>query len=255
MRTAGLRILPDLEAVSREAAKRFAVAAGRAARARGRFTVALCGGFTPLALYRLLAASPLRDILPWDRTQVFFGDERCVPPEDPASNYGAARALLLSRVPIPAGNIHRMRGEEDPARAVAAYEAELRAAFGLEAGGVPRFDLILLGLGEDGHTASLFPGSPALRETNRLVAAPFVERLSAYRLTLTLPVLNAAREVLVLVAGGEKAAVLREALEGPGGPEPLPIQQVKPREGSLTYLVDAAAARLLAPPLSPLSPA
>lgn len=254
MRSGGLRILPDLEAVSREAAKRFAVAAGRAVGARGRFTVALSGGATPLALFRLLAASPLREILPWDRTQVFFGDERCVPPEDPASNYGVARALLLSRVPIPPGNIHRMRGEEDPARAAAAYEAELRAAFGLEGGGVPRLDLILLGLGEDGHTASLFPGSPALRETSRLVAAPFVERLSAYRLTLTLPVLNAAREVLVLVSGSEKAEALRESLEGPGSPEPLPIQQVKPREGSLTYLVDAAAARLLGPPVSPPSP-
>ncbi|MBI2017158.1 MAG: 6-phosphogluconolactonase, partial [Candidatus Rokubacteria bacterium] len=241
--------------VSREAARRFAVAAGKAIRAWGWFTVALSGGATPLALFRLLAASPLRAILPWDRTQVFWGDERCVPPEDPASNYGVARALLLSRVAIPPANIHRMRGEEEPGRAALAYEAELRAAFGLTAGGVPRFDLALLGLGEDGHTASLFPGSPALRETDRLVAAPFVEHLSAHRLTLTLPVLNAARDLLVLVSGSEKAEALRESLEGPGSPEPLPLQQVKPREGSLTYLVDAAAARLLGPPVSPPSPA
>jgi len=255
MRTGTLRILPDLEAVSREAAERFAAAAGRGVRERRRFTVALSGGSTPAALFRLLAAPPLREALPWDRTQVFWGDERCVPPEDPASNYGTAHALFLSRVPIPPQNVHRMRGEEDPERAAAAYEAELRAAFGLTGGEGPRFDLILLGLGEDGHTASLFPGSPALRETDRLVAAPFVERLSAYRLTLTLPVLNAAREVLVLVAGGVKAAALREVLQGPSGPERLPIRHVEPRDGSLTFLVDAAAARLLAPRGSPPSPA
>lgn len=253
MRRGGLRILPDLEAVSREAAKRFAAAAAKAVRARGRFTVALPGGTTPLGLFSLLAASPLREVLPWDRTQVFWGDERCVPPDDPASNYGAAHALLLSRAPVPPANIHRMRGEDNPAQAAAAYEAEVRAAFGLKEGAVPRFDLILLGLGEEGHTASLFPGSPVLRETDRLVAAPFVEHLSTSRLTLTLPVLNAAREVLVLVAGGNKAAALREALEGQGNR--LPIQQVKPRAGVLTWLVDAAAAELLRPRGSSPSPA
>ncbi|HEU5393866.1 MAG TPA: 6-phosphogluconolactonase [Candidatus Methylomirabilis sp.] len=253
MRRGGLRIFPDLEALSREAARRFVAAAKKAVRARGRFTVAFSGGSTPADLYCLLATSSHREGLPWDRTHVFWGDERCVPPEDPASNYGAARALLLSQVPIPAANVHRMRGEEEPGRAALEYEAELRAAFGLTAGGVPRFDLLLLGLGEDGHTASLFPGSPALRETDRLVVAPFVEPLSASRLTLTLPVLNAAREILVLVAGGGKATALREALEGDR--DTLPIQQVRPRAGVLTWLVDAASAELLRPPGSAPSPA
>ncbi|HEV8661755.1 MAG TPA: 6-phosphogluconolactonase [Candidatus Methylomirabilis sp.] len=253
MRRGGLRIFPDREALSREAARRFVAAAKKAVRARGRFTVAFSGGSTPADLYCLLATSSHREGLPWDRTHVFWGDERCVPPEDPASNYGAARALLLLHVPIPAANVHRMRGEEEPVRAALAYEAELRAVFGPPAGGVPRFDLLLLGLGEDGHTASLFPGSPVLRETERLVASPFVESLSASRLTLTLPVLNAAREILVLVAGGGKAAALREALEGDR--DALPIQQVRPRAGVLTWLVDAAAAELLRPRGSPPSPA
>ncbi|MBI3003159.1 MAG: 6-phosphogluconolactonase [candidate division NC10 bacterium] len=256
MRGRGLRIFPDLEAVSREAARRFAAVAGRAVRARGRFTVALPGGSTPVPLFRLLAASPLRERLPWDRTHVFWADERCVPPDDPASNYGLARTHLLSRVPLTAPNVHRMRGEDPPAEAAAAFEADLRAAFGLPEGRrVPRLDLVLLGLGEDGHTASLFPGSPVLEERERLVAAPFVERLNAHRLTLTLPVLNAARDLLVLVAGAEKAEALRDSFEPPSGPPSLPFHRIAPRSGRLTWLVDAAAAGLLRPARPSPSPA
>lgn len=255
MKGKGLRILPDLKALSREAARRFAAAAERAVRARERFTVALSGGSTPVPLFRLLAASPLRERLPWDRTHVFWGDERCVPPDDPASNYGLARTHLLSRVPIPAPNVHRMRGEDPPDQAAAAYEAELRAAFALPEDGVPCLDLVLLGLGEDGHTASLFPGTPALHEMERLVAAPFVERLGAHRLTLTLPVLNAARAILVLVAGAEKAEALRDSLEPPKGARPLPFHRIAARGGRLTWLVDADAARLLRPARPSPSPA
>lgn len=239
-------MVPDAAALAGMAAERIAKLAEEAVARAGRFAVALAGGSTPQGLYARLASESYRARVPWPETEVFWGDERCVPPEHPESNYRMAAEALLRHVPIRPGQIHRMRGEDpDPTRAAAEYDALLRETFGVAPGVPPRFDLVLLGLGADGHTASLFPGSPALRETERLAVAVFVERLGAARLTLTLPVLNAAAAVVFLVSGGDKAEVLRAVLEGAPGAEPLPAQLVHPPAGTVTWLVDAAAASLL----------
>jgi 6-phosphogluconolactonase len=238
-----LRVLPDAAALARAAAEELARRAAEAAAVRGNFALALAGGSTPRALYSLLAdpGEGLRDRIPWHRTQVFWGDERHVPPGDPDSNYRMASEALLSHVPVAAASVHRIRGElPDAARAAAEYEEELRRALRPMPGEVPRFDLVLLGMGPDGHTASLFPGSPALAERERWVAAPFVERLGTHRITLTLPVLEGGRAVLFVVAGAEKAGVLAKVLEGGG--EGLPAALVRPRAGELVWLVDRAAA-------------
>jgi 6-phosphogluconolactonase len=236
-----VRVLDGLPALARAAAEEWRARAGAAVAASGRFAVALSGGSTPRALYALLASAeaPFRDALPWDRTHVFFADERAVPPHHPHSNYGMARDALLAHVPLPPGSVHRMRGEDDPALAARAYEEELRALLGP----APRLDLVLLGLGADGHTASLFPGSPLLAERSRLVAAaeaglePLVRRV-----TLTLPVLEGAGRVLFLVAGARKAAALARVLRGGEGADPPPAARVRPAAGAL-WLVDRAAAR------------
>ena len=244
-----VHVSPDSAALAREAADRFVAAARAATAARGRFTVALSGGSTPKALYQLLAAPPYRDEVDWRKVYVTCGDERCVPPDDDESNYRLAREALLDHVPIPGDQVRRMPGElPDYDAAARAYESTLRRLFGLapDSREVPRFDLIYLGLGTDGHTASLFPGSPALHERERLVVAPYVEQLGAHRLTLTPPVLNAAREVTFLVAGREKAAIVREVLRSPRDVDRLPAQVVAPTDGRLTWLLDAAAAAELA---------
>jgi len=182
------------------------------------------------------------------RVHVFWGDERCVPPDNPQSNYQMARETLLDEVPISVSNIHRIRGEEDPEKAAVAYEKELRTFFGVDArDGSPRlgFDLILLGMGDNGHTASLFPGSPAVNEKERWVMAQYVEVVSMWRITLTPVVSNAAKNVLFIVSGAEKAERLRDVLEGPFQPEVLPAQIVRPASGRLLWFVDrTAAARL-----------
>jgi 6-phosphogluconolactonase len=241
-----LRVLPGPADVAAEAAAEVAARAAEAVAARGAFTLALSGGSTPRALYALLA-DPARAFaarMPWGSTQILFGDERHVPPGHADSNFRMAREALLARVPVPAENVHRIRGElPDAAEAAAEYASELRAVLG----GVPEIDLVLLGLGEDGHTASLFPGSPALDERERWVAAPWVERLGAFRITLTLPVLERAREVLFLVAGAAKAAALQSALQGSRGAEPVPAARVRPRDGRLLWLADSAAAARLGP--------
>lgn len=237
-------ICEDKEALSRDAAHRFVFLATRKARAGGVFNVALAGGSTPEMLYGLLAAPPFREAVEWRNVHFFFGDERAVPPEDADSNYRMANAALFSPLAMPAANIHRMRAEIlNLAAAGRAYEAELRTHFALSGpDSVPRFDLILLGMGPDGHTASLFPHKPALQEKARLVVAsepglkPFVPRL-----TLTFPVLNAAANVLFLVAGADKAATLHRVLNGPADPDALPSQSVAPTEGSLIWLADRAA--------------
>jgi 6-phosphogluconolactonase len=227
----------------RATAEEVALAADQSLAARGRFTWALSGGSTPRALYRLLASDFYRERLPWRDLHVFWGDERHVPPNHPESNFGMAREAMLDKVPLPAANVHRIRGEEpDARRAAAEYELELRACFNLADGEWPRFDLVLLGLGAEGHTASLFPGSRALRERERRVVAPWVESLRAFRITLTLPVLNHARRVLFLVSGEEKAAAVHAVLEGARDPERYPAQLV---EGNRLWLLDGAAARLL----------
>jgi len=238
---------PTAESLMVEAARRFVAVAAQSVRESGRFGVALAGGSTPRRLYELLATPEYADRVDWTRTQVFWGDERCVPPDDPASNYHLARAALLDRVPLPEANVHRIRGEDAPARAAAAYEWELRVAFRTPDGPPSvqrerRLDLVLLGLGSNGHTASLFPGLAAVRERERWVMAEHVADLTTCRITLTPPVLNAAAQVVFLVSGVEKAATLQRVLEGPMEPDALPAQVIAPSHGVLTWLVDAAAA-------------
>lgn len=229
------------------AAERFVTAATTAVRGSGRFLVALSGGATPLPLYALLASADLRSAVDWPRVHVFWVDERCVPPNHAASNYRAVRETLLDRVEVPERNVHRIRGEDDPTAAAAAYELELRSAF-CTADGPPRrtagarFDLVLLGMGDDGHTASLFPSSPALRERQLWVMAQQVEGVPTWRVTLTPPLIDAAAEVVFVVSGTSKAETLQRVLEGPHRPDHLPAQAVAPKEGQLVWLVDADAA-------------
>lgn len=238
-------VLSDLVAVAAVAAERLAEAAQGAIAERGRFTVALSGGSTPRALFELLAEPAWLDRLSWEQFHVYWVDERCVPPSDPQSNYGVAQDLLLSKVPIPAAQVYRMRGEDDPESAARAYEAIVRETLPASPDGWPRLDLILLGIGPDGHTASLFPGSPYLGERERAVVAPYVEKLRMSRVTLTPPVLNAGRAVIFLAAGADKAGPLKGVLEQPDGPPAeLPARVVHPHPGTLTWLVDQAAAAL-----------
>jgi 6-phosphogluconolactonase len=235
-------VMSDPEALAHEAAKRFAELVQEAAGARGRFSVALSGGSTPGRLYELLAGDPYRARIPWHQVHLFWGDERCVPPGDPGSNYRLANETLISQVPIPAENVHRMRGELEPGAAARVYERVLEDFF---CGPRARFDLVLLGLGEDGHTASLFPDSPVMAEAQRLVApatALYQDR-PAQRMTLTLPAINTSRQVLFLVSGSAKAQVVQAVVEGPEGH--LPAQRIQPTAGQLTWLLDAAAAGLL----------
>ncbi len=231
----------------------FVDCATAAVAERGRFCVALSGGSTPKGLHRALAGetndAELRQrvkAMPWAQTEIFFGDERYVPADDAESNYRMARETLLDRVPIPPGQVHPMpTGFADPADAATDYAATLQQVLQPLAGECPCFDLILLGMGGDGHTASLFPGTAAVHETQRWVIAHWVEKLNANRITLTPPVLCAARHVAFLVSGGDKAEVLHRVLNGPYVPDELPSQVVKPQPGSLTWFLDqAAAARL-----------
>lgn len=208
---------------------------------RGRFSIALSGGSTPKNLFSLIAANAATSV-PWDKVFFFWGDERHVPPDDADSNYRMAREALLSKLPIPEANIFRVPAEGKDAQAVAeAYEQTLKNFFSLKPEELPRFDLILLGMGPDGHTASLFPGTPALQEKSRLVVANWVEKLKTSRITFTLPVLNAARNVMFLVSGADKAPVLREVLEGDAPAEKYPSKLVRPRNGKLIWFVDRAA--------------
>jgi 6-phosphogluconolactonase len=240
-----LRRVTDREAVARAAADAIATAAAAAVRDRGRFTLALAGGSTPRRLYQLMADGDeaWRDAIAWDRVHVFFGDERHVPPDHPDSNYRMADEALLRHVPV--ASVHRMRGElPDAGLAAADYQRELERSFVLEAGEDPPpcLDLVLLGLGADGHTASLFPGSAALEERRSWVAAPFVERLRTFRITLTLPVLDRARRVLFVVAGAEKADAVARTFGPGGGSLATPAGRVQPATGQLEWIVDLAAA-------------
>lgn len=242
-----VRVHPDAAAVAEAAADVFARAVTRAVAEQGRCYVALAGGSTPKAIYELLAEQQTtgRRELPWANIEVFFGDERCVPPNHPESNYLMAHEALLARVPIPAGNVHRMQGELDPAVAAAAYEAELKRVVPLHHGGLPRFDLVLLGVGQDGHTASLFPGTPALNETVRSVVPNRGPGTTPRRLTLTLPALSAAASVLFLVTGIEKAPMLRRVLRTDTTGASYPAQRVRPTAGWLRWFVDEPAASQL----------
>jgi 6-phosphogluconolactonase len=243
----GVFVCADPADVARTAARRFVDWAWQAIARDGNFFVALSGGSTPRELYRLLASSEYRSQVDWPRVHLFWGDERAVPPDDPASNYGMTRRELLLRVPIPSNNVHRMEAEDSNiGRAAHQYETILRKYLEVDDRGFPIFHLVLLGIGPEGHTASLFPGSRLLQETSRWVSTPKVAKLGMRRMTLTLPVLEAARRVLFLAAGKEKAAILRQVLCEHPVP-PLPAQLVQPRHGERIFLIDEEAAALLGP--------
>jgi 6-phosphogluconolactonase len=228
--------------LSERAADEFLRLARQAIQLAGRFTVALSGGSTPKALYTLLAAPGVAQRISWNRVHLFWGDERCVPPDHPESNYRMVRECLLAHIQIPAENVHRMAGEKKPQIAELEYEAELQRHFELQGGALPRFDLVLLGLGEDGHTASLFPGSEVLNDIDHLVAIEYAEKLHSQRLTLTLPVLNEGAEVVFLVAGASKAAIVNDLLGGKANTTNYPAARVQPRDGKLIWMIAADAA-------------
>lgn len=232
--------------LSRQAAHLFAELAGRAIEERGRFVVALSGGSTPRSLFQLLAGEEWRSKVEWEKVHLFWGDERTVAPDHPDSNYRMSRESLLDPLHLPPANIHRILSEEaPPERAARLYEEEIRRFFELRPGRLPRFDLIFLGLGEDAHTASLFPHTPALEEKQRLVVANPVSSLSTSRITFTEPVINHARAVVFLVGGSAKAEALKNVLEGERRPKHWPAQLIQPTEGKLFFVVDREAASRL----------
>jgi 6-phosphogluconolactonase len=244
---AEIRVLPTPQELFAAAAEEVVRLANQAVAERGRFAIALSGGSTPKSLYNLLATNA-RSTLPWDHTYFFWSDERHVAPTNPDSNYRMANEAMLSKVPVPAGNIYRVPAENpDAAAAAEAYEVSIRKFFELQPGQLPRFDLILLGLGPDGHTASLFPGSAGLEEKSRLVIANLVEKLKTHRLTFTLPLINAARCVAFLVSGTDKATVLHSVLEESVPGEQYPAKLVEPSDGNLIWFLDRAAASGLTP--------
>lgn len=242
-----IHVLQNGSALSRAAADEILRVAREAIAARGRFTIALSGGSTPKAIFALLAADHAAgaDMMPWDKVHIFFGDERHVPPDHPDSNFLMATEALLAKVPLPAANIHRVHGELDAVTAATRYEAKVYSVFGTRAGGIPRFDLILLGMGPDGHTASLFPGTTALKEKRALVTATWVEKLKAQRITFTYPLINHAAEILFITGGADKAAMLRNILHGDPAGQTYPAQAVRPVNGRSFWFTDEAAAALL----------
>jgi 6-phosphogluconolactonase len=229
------------------AARLFAERVALAVTARAVARVAISGGTTPKVMFGLLAdpAGPFVNAMPWDKLQLFWVDERCVGPDDPESNYGVARELLLSKVGIPEANVFRMEGELDPEEAAARYESTLRNVMKLEGAETPAFDLVTLGMGPDGHTASLFPHTAGLDEIGRLVIANHVPQKDTWRISLTWPVINHAAEVVFEIDGAGKADVLAEVLTGPRDPERLPSQLIRPVSGKLLFLLDEAAAAKL----------
>lgn len=229
------------------AADWIASAVSDAIAARGIARIAISGGSTPKRAFELLADpnQPFRSRIDWARLFLFWVDERCVPPDHPDSNYRMTREALLSKIPIPEQNVHRMEGELDPEEAASRYESALRTQFRLEGAEVPRFDLVQLGMGDDGHTASLFPRSAALDSMMRLVVANHVQAKDSWRVTLTWPVINHASKVFFLIQGAAKAGVLRDVFQGPYRPEILPSQLIRPRSGELFLLLDKAAASQL----------
>jgi 6-phosphogluconolactonase len=234
-----IHVLPAPAEVASDAAQRVLSAVEESLSLKGRFSIALAGGSTPKMLYELLAQEPYRSGIDWTKVHVFFGDERCVPPDHADSNYRMAHAALLSKVPLPPDNVYRMKGELDPAAAAAEYDQQLSELFVDNA-----LDLVLLGMGDDGHTASLFPGTAALEERDRRCVANHVPQLNTWRLTLTAPFINQAWQVMVLVTGQAKAQRLQEVLEGDADPQRLPIQLIKPEVGRMVWLMDRAAAAM-----------
>ena len=240
-----IEIVPDASALYEAAADRFVQLAKTAIHDRGRFSVALSGGSTPRGMYSRIAMDAAHvGAVAWSHVHFFWGDERVVPPDHADSNFRMASEAMLDHLPLEPEQIHRMKGEDpDPAHAASAYEENLREFFELTSGAWPRFDLVLLGLGPDGHTASLFPGTAALSERTRLVTANHVPKLGVDRITLTVPAINAAANILFLAEGGGKADTLKDVLEGPRDHDRLPAQLILPDNGTLTWLVDEAAGR------------
>jgi 6-phosphogluconolactonase len=236
----------DPAELAREAARRFAELAEVIVADKGRFAVALSGGSTPRAMFSILAEAPYADGLPWRAIHFFWGDERCVPPDHADSNFRMTREALLEKVPVPPENIHRIPADDaDPERAAAAYAETIARFFNPTPDDFPRFDLIFLGMGADGHTASLFPGTAALQVNNRIVVANYVEKFQSYRITLTAQTINSALNILFLVAGQDKAPALKEVIQGARNISQYPSQLIEPNRGTLLWLVDEAAASLL----------
>jgi 6-phosphogluconolactonase len=238
-----IQIVADVEAISRKAAEVIMGLMAETLNTKTHFSIALSGGSTPKSLFTLLADDvSLRTQVDWDKVHFFWGDERHVPPDHPDSNFRMAYEAMLSKVPVQETNIHRVRAEEqDASKAAEEYEDELRTFFNLKPGELPRFDCVLLGMGPDGHTASLFPGTEALREQKRLVVSNWVEKFRTHRITLTAPAINNADCIIFLVSGEEKAEVLREVLEGEKNTELFPSQLIKPSHGKLLWLVAQSA--------------
>lgn len=236
--------------VAKAAAELFTNSVVNAANSRGIARVAISGGTTPKAMFALLAdpAQPFVKEIPWDKLDLYWVDERSVGPDDPESNYRMTREALLSKVQLPAERIHRMEGELNPEEAAARYEAVIRNGFRLEGAETPTFDLVLLGMGDDGHTASLFPHTEAINDMTHIVVANHVPQKNTWRITLTWPVINQGREVAFLIEGAGKAQVLHEVMQGPYQPDTYPSQIIRPASGKLTLLLDAAAAAKLPQP-------
>jgi 6-phosphogluconolactonase len=237
-----IRVFNDLEALSQAAAELFTIQSRQAGLICGRFSVALSGGQTPHRMYEILSAEPYRRRIHWNEVHIFWSDERCVPADDPRSNARMARQVLLSKVPIPPENIHPMMCDQSPQQAARLYENELKTFFSTQN---PNFHLVLLGLGENGHTASLFPHTPVLNQTEKWVSEVYVKELDMYRLTFTAQFINQASQVVFLVSGAEKAGVLEEVLEGSYQPHNLPAQLIRPNGNHPTWLVDRAASHKL----------
>ena len=242
-----VRILTNIDAIAKRAAQEFVQAATQAVSERGSFRVALTGGSTPRTLYSLLASdAALRAQLPWDKMYLYFGDERSVGPDDAESNFRMANETLLSKVPLKPEQVFRMKGEyKDTEKAAQEYEQALRASFKIAEGQFPRFDLVLLGMGNEGHTASLFPGTKALHETKRLVVHNWVGKLYTNRITLTAPAINNAARVMFMITGADKALALKGVLEGAYEPDQLPAQMIQPSSGQVLWLVDTIAGGML----------
>jgi 6-phosphogluconolactonase len=242
-----VRILTNIDAIAKRAAQDFVQSATRAVSEKGSFTVALAGGSTPKALYSLLASdAALRSQVPWDKMYAYFGDERSVGPDHADSNFRMATQTMLSKVPIKPEQVFRIKGEyKDTEKAAQEYEQVLRTSFKIAEGQFPRFDLVFLGIGNEGHTASLFPGTKALHETKRLVVRNWVGKLYTNRITLTAPAINNAARVIFMITGADKALALKGVLEGPYEPEQLPAQLIQPPNGKLVWLVDTVAGGML----------
>jgi 6-phosphogluconolactonase len=248
--TVTYRVFPTPTATALAAAQLFSDAAVKAATTRSVARIAISGGTTPKSMFALLAdpAQPFLKQVPWDRLELYWVDERCVPPDNAESNYRMTREALLSKVPLPAEKVHRMEGELEPEVAAARYESMIRNTFRLEGAETPTFDLVLLGMGDDGHTASLFPHTEALNEMSHIVVPNHVLQKDTWRITLTWPVINQGREVAFLIEGAGKAEVLHDVFLGPYQPDTHPSQLIRPASGQLALLLDAAAASKLPAP-------